>query len=200
MTFLYVAPWNPVYDRTSSVVDAYIDPYFGQNWELFAPDPIDYNPRVLVRAKVKDPSGWERHTGYIDIIEPELDKARGTLFASRVARLVGGARQMMTDADVEPVMPEGTEEDEEAEEEPAEEPDKEFQAQAIQHMTVIATLAARAKWGDGVTAVQVRVSDQVIPRWEDQDAEIDKTYGDFPWWAPVPVSAEAVRLWKDAHE
>ncbi|MFI6890138.1 DUF5819 family protein [Streptosporangium canum] len=200
MTFLYVAPWNPVYDKGASVVDGYIDPYFGQNWELFAPDPIDYNAHVLVRAKVRDATGWERHTGWTDVTEPEMAKVHGSLFPGRISRLAGGGRQMMTDADVEPSVESAKTENEEATDE-EEASDPVFQDQAVRHMRAIATLAARARWGDGVTLVQVRVTDHVYPRFANRRKEGDgeKAYSDFGWWAPVPVTAEAVRLWKDAH-
>ncbi|WP_283134314.1 DUF5819 family protein [Rhizohabitans arisaemae] len=205
MTFLYVAPWNPAYDKSASVVEGYMNPYFGQNWELFAPDPIDYNARVLVRAKVKDASGWERHTGWLDMTGPERKRALGSLFPGRVSRVVGGSRQLMTDADVPPSaasLPKQEEtegpETETVEEKPV---DLVLQDQAVRHMRAIATLAARAEWGDGVTAVQVRISDHLFPRFEDKDrnGKGTKTYSDFDWWQPVAVSADAVRMWKEAY-
>ncbi|WP_283134924.1 DUF5819 family protein [Rhizohabitans arisaemae] len=202
MTFLYVAPWNPAYEKSASVVEGYMNPYFGQNWELFAPDPIDYDARVLVRAKVKDASGWERHTGWLDVTGPERELTRGSLFPGRLARVVGGARQMVTDADVPPSAASLPEEEEETEAETEEEPpDPVFQDQAVRHIRAVATLAARAEWGDGVTEIQLRVSDHMFPRFEDgdRDGAGTKTYSDFDWWPAVAMSADAVRMWKESH-
>lgn len=207
--FLAVAPWNPIYAMSAPVVDGYVNPYFRQNWELFAPDPIDYNSHVLVRAKIRDSEGRERQTDWLDISAPELARVRGTAFPGRIARLVGGGRQLMTDADVQPLTTDAaadaSSQSAEAEAEADDgavrrPPDSALQSQAVRHMAAIATLAARARWGDGVTAVQVRVTTAVFPRFADRhNADDDTSQADFGWWEPAHVTTDAIGLWREAH-
>ncbi|MBN6053149.1 hypothetical protein JYK22_14510, partial [Nonomuraea sp. RK-328] len=198
--FLYLAPRNPVSAWSAETVNAYIRPYFQQNWELFAPDPIDYNTRVLVRARIRDSSGAERITPWTDISEPGRERIRGSLFPGRLSRLVIGGHEIMNDSDVAPTTT--SPETEDTAERPSESgpPDPTAQSQAVRHMSAIATLAARAAWGDGITAVQVRISTRPAPRFAIQDQSDDgETYdSDFGWWSPSPTTDEAVRLWKEA--
>ncbi|WP_204039148.1 DUF5819 family protein [Acrocarpospora phusangensis] len=186
MTFLYVAPWNHVYDSTSSLVNGYMNPYFRQTWDLFAPDPVDYNPHVLVRAKVGD-----RETAWVDVSERELALIRGHLLPGRASRLAAGAKQMLNRANVVPV--EGAAEEGKGQ-------DPVLQAKAVRHMRAVATLAALAEWGPGVEAVQVKTEDRIYPRFADRADEgagevVRKVYA---WWPPANVSAGAVERWKDA--
>ncbi|WP_285777838.1 DUF5819 family protein [Microtetraspora sp. NBRC 13810] len=199
--FLFVAPRNAISAMSAPVVEGYINPYFRQNWELFAPDPVDYNSRVLVRAKVRDSGGAERQTGWLDITAPQLDIVRGTALPRRIARLVGGGRQMMADARVQPSAVSGEAEAEAQAAEARQPPDPAFQALAVRHLTAIATMAARARWGDGVTAVQVRITTDFYPRFADRNSADDTTsHSEFAWWKATPVTAEAVELWREAHE
>ncbi|MEU0564886.1 DUF5819 family protein [Nonomuraea sp. NPDC005983] len=199
--FLFVAPPNPISAMTAPIVNGYLNPYFRQNWELFAPDPIDSNTHVLVRAKIRNAGGQESQTGWLDISAPELAKVRGTALPGRITRLVGGGRQLIADANVKPPG-ESADNDAEGEDGAAQRPpDPLLQAQAVRHMSTILTLAARARWGDGVTAVQMRISSRLYPRFADpHDGDDDTSETDFGWWEASPVTAEAVRLWKEAHE
>ncbi|MGJ6966337.1 DUF5819 family protein [Streptosporangium sp. G11] len=199
--FLFVAPRNSIYAISAPIVDGYINPYFRQNWELFAPDPVDYDSHVLVRAKVRDSGGGERQTGWLDITAPQLDMVRGAAFPRRMARLVGGGRQMMADARVQPSGVSGEAEAEAQAAAARELPDPTLQAQAVRQMAAIATLAARARWGAGVTAVQVRITTDFHPRFADRNSAGDApSHSEFEWWKATPVTAEAVELWRKAHE
>ncbi|MET8861741.1 DUF5819 family protein [Nonomuraea sp. NPDC004580] len=197
-TFLYLAPSNPISEQSASILNGYIKPYFHQNWELFAPDPVDYNTRVLVRAKARDSTGIEKTTDWTDISKPGIDKVRGSLFPARLSRLVIGGYQMMTEAGVEPAATSPKTED--ATPDGAGPPDPIARRQAVRHMSAIATLAARAQWGNRITAVQVRISNHVVPRFSDRNWSDggNRYHRDFDWWPPSPVTNEAVKLWKEA--
>ncbi|MGI5281902.1 DUF5819 family protein [Nonomuraea polychroma] len=199
-TFLYLAPLNPISEQSASIVNGYIKPYFHQSWRLFAPDPVDYNTRVLVRSKVRDSTGMERITDWTDISKPGIEKVRGSLFPARLSRLVIGGHQMMTRAEVEPAVTSPKTEDAAVTPDGAGAPDPIARRQATRHMNAIATLAARAQWGNGITAVQVRISNHVVPRFSDRSQGDDgnRYQSDFDWWSPSPVTDEAVRLWKEA--
>lgn len=49
LTFLYVLPTTPVEQILEPFIDATIGRFFNQNWDLFAPNPIDTDYALLVR-------------------------------------------------------------------------------------------------------------------------------------------------------
>ncbi|MFJ8541622.1 DUF5819 family protein [Streptomyces sp. NPDC093586] len=67
LTFLHVAPANTLSKRHASVVDEWIYPEFEQNWKLFAPNPLQQNISVQVRAEVSMADGGVRTTGWYDL-------------------------------------------------------------------------------------------------------------------------------------
>ena len=50
LTALYVIPPNPVNMALQPLLDATIGTYFGQNWSLFAPNPVSADTALLVRC------------------------------------------------------------------------------------------------------------------------------------------------------
>ncbi|GAB3802707.1 DUF5819 family protein [Virgibacillus kimchii] len=54
MVFLHAAPINPVKTSNLSTIERYIYPFFSQNWQLFAPDPVNVNTNILVQYKTQD--------------------------------------------------------------------------------------------------------------------------------------------------
>lgn len=57
LVFLHVAPSNTVSKRHAHVIDGWIYPEFEQNWKLFAPNPLQQNIAVEVRAEVRTDDG-----------------------------------------------------------------------------------------------------------------------------------------------
>lgn len=86
MTFLHVAPVNPVKVEHETAISRWTEPLFDQNWKLFAPDPIAVDQGVLVRARLAD--GTE--TSYVDIVTPYLMDKHHNLLASRAGYQVTG--------------------------------------------------------------------------------------------------------------
>ncbi|MFI8188522.1 DUF5819 family protein [Streptomyces sp. NPDC085946] len=66
-TFLHVAPSNTVTKEHGRVIDDWIYPEFEQNWKLFAPNPLQQNIAVQVRADVRTAEGAIRTTGWYDL-------------------------------------------------------------------------------------------------------------------------------------
>ncbi|MEU1051507.1 DUF5819 family protein [Streptomyces sp. NPDC005876] len=64
MTFLHVAPSNTVTKRHGAAVEEWIYPEFEQNWKLFAPNPLQRNISVEVRAELRTADGGIRTTGW----------------------------------------------------------------------------------------------------------------------------------------
>ncbi|MEU3441199.1 DUF5819 family protein [Streptomyces griseoincarnatus] len=67
MTFLHVAPPNTVSKKHSGTISDWIYPEFEQNWKLFAPNPLQQNVSVQVRAEIRTPDGGSRTTGWYDL-------------------------------------------------------------------------------------------------------------------------------------
>ncbi|PZT69058.1 hypothetical protein DN402_17425 [Streptomyces sp. SW4] len=67
MTFLHVAPANTLTKQHGEAVDAWVYPEFEQNWKLFAPNPLQQNTAVQVRAEVRTAGGEIRTTGWYDL-------------------------------------------------------------------------------------------------------------------------------------
>ncbi|WP_343235760.1 DUF5819 family protein [Streptomyces sp. SID10815] len=67
MVFLYVTPSNTVTRQYGEKVDGWIYPEFEQNWKLFAPNPLQQNMGVQVRAETRGADGGYRTTGWYDL-------------------------------------------------------------------------------------------------------------------------------------
>ncbi|WP_030856958.1 DUF5819 family protein [Streptomyces sp. NRRL S-37] len=67
MTFLHVAPVNTVSKKHSETIEDWIYPEFEQNWKLFAPNPLQQNIAVQVRAEIRTADGGTRTTGWYDL-------------------------------------------------------------------------------------------------------------------------------------
>jgi hypothetical protein len=67
MVFLHVAPSNTLSKRHAETVDAWMYPEFEQNWKLFAPNPLQQNVAVQVRAEIRMEDGRTRTVGWTDL-------------------------------------------------------------------------------------------------------------------------------------
>ncbi|MES4907082.1 MULTISPECIES: DUF5819 family protein [unclassified Streptomyces] len=67
MAFLNVSPPNTVSKQHSQAIDDYIYPEFERNWKLFAPNPLQQNVAVQVRAEIRTPEGGTATTGWRDL-------------------------------------------------------------------------------------------------------------------------------------
>ncbi|GHC75691.1 DUF5819 family protein [Streptomyces flavofungini] len=67
MVFLHVAPSNTVTKEHGRTVDDWIYPEFEQNWKLFAPNPLQQNVSVQVRAQIRTTDGVGRTTRWYDL-------------------------------------------------------------------------------------------------------------------------------------
>ena len=82
MTFLHVAPANTVSKEHSGTVEDWIYPEFEQNWKLFAPNPLQQNIAVQVRAEVLTAGGYVRTTGWYDLSAQDGRAIDGNLLPS----------------------------------------------------------------------------------------------------------------------
>ena len=62
-------PANPLSHQYKYQLQAYMNPWFSQTWNLFAPNPIASNQRLLFQYEVYQKGQAER-SGWVDVVEP----------------------------------------------------------------------------------------------------------------------------------
>ncbi|MFJ5260705.1 DUF5819 family protein [Streptomyces sp. NPDC088387] len=82
MVFLHVAPSNTVTKQHGEAIEDWVYPEFEQNWKLFAPNPLQQNVAVQVRAQVRTADGGDRTTGWIDLSAQDGRAIDGNLLPS----------------------------------------------------------------------------------------------------------------------
>lgn len=81
VTFAAIPP-----NRTSEAIapsTGYLQPYFAQNWRLFAPNPVAQDRSIRFQVAYRDEAGDVRQTAWIDWTEVELDLVRHRLVGGR---------------------------------------------------------------------------------------------------------------------
>ena len=101
MTLAYLTPQNPLQLRFARLISGYMNPFFQQNWHLFAPDPITDTRLLMVSCRLHEPDGSTTETGWTDITTPywesHLENRLGP--ATRLGRSVTGAARMIYTVD-----------------------------------------------------------------------------------------------------
>ncbi|MEU5703444.1 DUF5819 family protein [Streptomyces aurantiacus] len=82
MVFLHVAPSNTVTKQHERLIDDWVYPEFEQNWKLFAPNPLQQDIAVQVRAEVKATDGAVRTTRWYDLSAMDGRAIDGNLLPS----------------------------------------------------------------------------------------------------------------------
>ncbi|MEU4924969.1 DUF5819 family protein [Streptomyces yokosukanensis] len=82
MVFLSLAPANTVTKQHGKAVEEWVYPEFEQNWKLFAPNPLQQNIAVQVRAVVRSKDGALRTTGWTDLSAQDGAAIDGNLVPS----------------------------------------------------------------------------------------------------------------------
>ena len=91
---LAALPPNRYSDATRDQT-AYLNPYFAQNWRLFAPNPISEDRSLLFQAAYIDEDGSPARTAWVDWTAVELDLVHH--------RLIGGRAGYVTNKLVTPL-------------------------------------------------------------------------------------------------
>jgi hypothetical protein len=82
--FLSVAPSNPVSQRHSAEINQHVLPEFEQNWQLFAPNPLQDDIAVEARVQTLDTSGRRADSPWIDLTAHDFAAIRGNPAPSHV--------------------------------------------------------------------------------------------------------------------
>ena len=180
MVFLHVAPSNTVTKQHGKAIDEWIYPEFEQNWKLFAPNPLQQNIEVQVRADVRGADGTTRTTGWYDLSAEDGAAIDGNLLPSHTEQNeLRRAWDFLTathDNANRPIGLRGT------------------LAETYLRRIVVLRLDRDDAAGKGgaVQRVQVRSRTTNVPppEWSDEQVSTTPQYRLLPWW-PVPADEAA---------
>ncbi|WP_128377556.1 DUF5819 family protein [Streptomyces cavernae] len=177
MVFLHVAPDNTVSKEYGTAIGEWVYPEFEQNWKLFAPNPLQQNIAVQVRADVRTPDGGADTTGWYDLSASDGAAIEGSLLPSHTRqnqlRRAWDFYTATHDAENRPNGLRG--------------------ALSERYMLRIALLRLETETvpgiGKGVVVERVQLRSRTTnvppPEWSDEKVSLTPSYRELPWW---PVS------------
>ncbi|MFG2723902.1 DUF5819 family protein [Streptomyces canus] len=180
MVFLHVAPQNTVTKQHGRAVDDWVYPEFEQNWKLFAPNPLQQDIAVQVRARIRSADGGSRTTGWYDLSAQDGRAVDGNLLPSHTQqnelRRSWDLFVATHDADNRPVGLRGT------------------LSETYLRRIVALRLErddATAR-GDVLVSVQVRSRTTNVPppKWSEEKVSVQPVYRELPWWAVTAGDTE----------
>ncbi|MEU6351197.1 DUF5819 family protein [Streptomyces sp. NPDC047072] len=172
MVFLHVAPPNTLTKKHGTVVDDWVFPEFEQNWKLFAPNPLQQNIAVQVRARVATADGGMRETGWYDLSAQDGRAIDGNLLPSHTQQNeLRRSWDLFTsthDADNRPVGLRGA-----------------LAETYLRRIVVLRLERGDATGRSGVLkSVQIRsrVTNVPAPTWGNEKVSDQPVYRELPWW------------------
>ncbi|GLP70461.1 hypothetical protein TUSST3_70820 [Streptomyces sp. TUS-ST3] len=180
MVFLHVAPQNTVTRQHGRAVEDWVYPEFEQNWKLFAPNPLQQDIAVQVRARIRGADGGSRTTGWYDLSAQDGRAIDGNLLPSHTQqnelRRSWDFFVATHDADNRPIGLRGS------------------LSETYLRRIVVLRLEredATAR-GDVLASVQVRsrTSNVPPPKWSEEKVSVQPVYRELPWWAVTADDTE----------
>lgn len=86
VVFLAVAPSNSLSRRYSHQINAWVYPFFEQNWRLFAPNPDSVNRQILARTAHTASDGSMRVSPWVDLTAVDRAAIEHHVFPSHTAQ------------------------------------------------------------------------------------------------------------------
>jgi hypothetical protein len=177
MVFLHVAPQNTVTKQHGRAVDDWVYPEFEQNWKLFAPNPLQQDIAVQVRARIRSADGGSRTTGWYDLSAQDGRAIDGNLLPSHTQqnelRRSWDLFVATHDAGNRPVGLRGT-----------------LSEIYLRRLVVLRLERDDATVrGDVLVSVQVRSRTANVPppKWSEEKVSVQPVYRELAWW---PVTAD----------
>ncbi|QJT02813.1 hypothetical protein G9272_22995 [Streptomyces asoensis] len=173
MVFLHVAPSNTVTKAHGKAIEDWIYPEFEQNWKLFAPNPLQQNIAVQVRAQVRTVDGGSRTTGWYDLSAQDGRAIDGNLLPSHTQQNeLRRAWDFFTathDNDNRPVGLRGA------------------LSETYLRRIVVLRLERGAVAGDDGVVERIQVRSQTTnvtpPKWSTEKVSMSPVYRELPWWS-----------------
>ncbi|GAA1922589.1 hypothetical protein GCM10009716_33850 [Streptomyces sodiiphilus] len=182
--FLFVAPANTLSTEHDEVIRKYVYPEFEQNWKLFAPNPLQRNVAVHVRAETIGEDGRRETTDWIDLTAMDRDHIRHNLLPSHTAqnqlRRAWDFYSNSHDEDGEPTGYRGE------------------LSEAYVHRIALLRLSRQMDI-EAVDRIQMRsaITRLPAPPWSDEEIDTTTAYHELDWWVvterDLPAGALAPR-------
>ncbi|MFD5147132.1 DUF5819 family protein [Streptomyces sp. NPDC058401] len=168
LVFLHVAPSNTVSKRHARVIDSWIYPEFEQNWKLFAPNPLQQNIAVEVRAEVRTDDGRLTTGTWRGLSAEDGAAIRHSLLPSHTEQNeLRRAWDFFTTSHDEDNKSTGDRGE-----------------LAEQYLRRIALDRLDPQGGDRIVRIQLRgaTTEVAAPPWSDEKADTQTYYRELPWW------------------
>ncbi|MEU3058828.1 DUF5819 family protein [Streptomyces subrutilus] len=167
--FLHVAPANTVSRQHARTIDGWIYPEFEQNWKLFAPNPLQQNIAVEVRAQVRTAGGELVTTGWRDLSAEDGAAIRHSLLPSHTEQNeLRRAWDFFTGSHGEDDKPDG-----------------ERGELSEEYLRRIALDRIRPEHRGGhILRIQLRSATTAVaaPPWSDEKTDTRTYYRELSWW------------------
>lgn len=172
MVFLHVAPSNTITKQHGRTIDAWIYPEFEQNWKLFAPNPLQQNIAVQVRAEADAADGGIRTTGWYDLSALDGEAIDGNPLPSHTQqnelRRAFDFYVASHDDENRPTGPRGD------------------LAERYLRRVVVMRLEREGAAGRGETVERVQVRSRTTnvppPAWSEEKVSDEPVIRELPWW------------------
>jgi hypothetical protein len=185
MVFLHVAPSNTLSKQHGEAVGDWIYPEFEQNWKLFAPNPLQQNIAVQVRAQVRGPDDKLKTTGWRDLSAEDGEAIRGNPIPSHTQQNeLRRAWDFYTGSHDNDSRPNGLR--------------GELSERYIRRITMLRLGAQEA--GGAVVRIQLRSQTTAVepPEWSEERVDTKPAHRVLPWWtvteADLPEGARKVSV------
>ncbi|MEU0299831.1 DUF5819 family protein [Streptomyces sp. NPDC006175] len=174
MIFLHVAPSNTLTKQHGEVVDDWVYPEFEQNWKLFAPNPLQQNISVHVRAELADGGAdGSKITRWIDLSRDDGEAIRGNPLPSHVDQNeLRRAWDFYSGSHDRENRPNGLR--------------GELSERYIRRIVMLRL--TEHGYGGKVERIQVRSATRSVgaPAWSDEKISTRPRYTELPWWTVTP--------------
>nr|WP_237403438.1 DUF5819 family protein [Streptomyces xanthophaeus] len=167
--FLHVAPSNTVSKQHARTVDDWIYPEFEQNWKLFAPNPLQQNIAVQVRAQVRTAAGELVTSDWRDLSAEDGAAIRHSLLPSHTEQNeLRRAWDFFTGSHDEDNKANG---------------ERGALSEAYLQRIAVDRLAPRYPGGH-LLRIQLRSATTAVaaPGWSNETTDTQTYYRELPWW------------------
>ncbi|MFF5701734.1 DUF5819 family protein [Streptomyces sp. NPDC012794] len=178
LVFLHVAPSNTVSKQHARLVDGWIYPEFEQNWKLFAPNPLQQNIAVEVRAQVRTADGGLVTRDWRDLSAEDGAAIRHGLLPSHTEQNeLRRAWDFFTGSHDEDNKPDG---------ERGELSEQYLKRIALTRLTAGTSVGKPPETPDGerIVRIQLRSATRSVaaPPWSEEKTDTQTYYRELPWW------------------
>ncbi|MFF5977847.1 DUF5819 family protein [Streptomyces olindensis] len=169
MLFLTLAPPNVLTVRHRGAVNAYVQPEFGQDWKLFAPNPKQRNDSIGVRLRTSGSDGGRRVSPWLNLTARDVAQIQGHPAPSHVHQNMLRSAWDNSESWLGPNdRPKGVR-----------------GAVAAAYLKRVVLQRVGRQWkGERITEIQIAGRYELVPppSWSSEEASDTTTYRVLPWW------------------